>query len=278
MLRMPRLMLRLKTMTRGGGLLVLAVAALTLPTAASAVHGAKPPKPPTYKVLVVTAGNKTSALNQAGVNAIKQIGQDGGTKADPNAKFNVELAQDANDINNRFTAQKLERYRAVVFLNTGGGHAAQRRAARRVRRRTSTRAAASSASARRSRPSRTWPFFTDVLGTRAVGRTAAAAGARSRSPTASTTRARTCREYWDRTDRFYNFTATSAASRTCSPRSSRIRSARSRRAGARRHRGRHDGRRPSGRLVQGLPGRPLVLHGARQHRRRASPTPTSART
>ena len=36
--------------------------------------------------------------------------------------------------------------------------------------------------------------------------------------------------------------------------------------GARRDRRRHDGRRPSGVLVQGLPGRPLLLHGAGQHR------------
>ena len=46
---------------------------------------------------------------------------------------------------------------------------------------------------------------------------------------------------------------------------------------ARRHRRRHDGRRPPGLLVQGLPGRPLVLHRARQHRRRLRRRP-DART
>ena len=158
------------------GLLVLAVVALTLPTAASAIRDAKPPKPLHYKVLVVTAGDKRSALNQAGVKAINEIGKDDGTKADPNAKFNVELAQNANEIKDRFTATKLERYRAVVFLDTAGGEPAHRRAegcvrgvlpqGRRLRRR----------SARRSRPSPRWQFLTDILGTRASGSAGVAVG------------------------------------------------------------------------------------------------------
>ena len=46
---------------------------------------------------------------------------------------------------------------------------------------------------------------------------------------------------------------------------------------ARWHRRRHDGRQPPDLLLQGLPGRPLVLHRPRQHRRRPS-TPTWGRT
>ena len=66
----------------------------------------------------MTAGDKKSDLNKAGVKAIKAIGKDDGTKDDPNAKFTVELAQDANQIKDEFTAKKLEKYRAVIFLDT----------------------------------------------------------------------------------------------------------------------------------------------------------------
>ena len=66
----------------------------------------------------MTAGDKKSDLNKAGVKAIKAIGKDDGTKDDPNAKFKVEVAQDAKEINNAFTAKKLEKFRAVIFLDT----------------------------------------------------------------------------------------------------------------------------------------------------------------
>ena len=78
------------------GFVLLAVMALTLLASASAVQGAKAPKAPHYKVLVVTAGDKKSQVNRAGVKAIKAIGGDAGTKADPNSKFSVALAQDAD--------------------------------------------------------------------------------------------------------------------------------------------------------------------------------------
>ena len=74
-----------------------------------------------------------------------------------------------------------------------------------------------------------WTFLTDLLGTRSSGRTDVQSGTvkvADRVHDAS----KTCPQYWDRTDHFYNFAPTSAASRTCSPRSSRTRSARSRRA------------------------------------------------
>ena len=80
------------------------------------------------------------------------------------------------------------------------------RRSRRRSRSTSAPAAASSASTRRSRPSRTGSSSTDVLGTRADGRDRTRPTRRSRSPTACTTRARGCPEYWTRNDRWYNFT------------------------------------------------------------------------
>ena len=129
---------------------------------------------------------------------------------------------------------------------------------------TSTTAAASSASAPRSRPSPAGSSTPTSSATRASGRTDVQTGTVKVADRVHDA-TKNLPEYWNRTDAWYNFTRTSAASRTCSRRSSRIRSARSRRASARRDRRRHDGRRPSGRLVQGLQGRPLVLHRARKH-------------
>ena len=89
---------------------------------------------------------------------------------------------------------------------------------------------------------------------------------RSRSPTASTTRPRPSR-------------STGSAPTTSTTSTANVRgvshvlddgrrgAVRPAAAGqdARRHRGRHDGRRPPDGVVQGLPGRALVLHRARQH-------------
>src|SRR6185369_6991174 len=40
------------------------------------------------------------------------------TKADPNAKFHVDVAQNANEIKDKFTEKKLAHYNAVIFLDT----------------------------------------------------------------------------------------------------------------------------------------------------------------
>ena len=69
----------------------------------------------------MTAGDKKTDLNKAGAKAIKAIGKDDGTKVDPNAKFKVDFAQDAKEIKNAFTAEKLKKYRAVIFLDTAAG-------------------------------------------------------------------------------------------------------------------------------------------------------------
>src|SRR5687767_9711539 len=103
------------------GFLLLAVAVLALPTAASAIQGAskppeppKPPKPEKYQVLVVTAGDKKSEFNKAAVKAITKIGQDKGTKTNPDNKFTVDVAQDAREIKDKFQANKIDKYRAIA--------------------------------------------------------------------------------------------------------------------------------------------------------------------
>ena len=81
----------LRKLTRFGFGLI-AVAALTLPTSASAVqHAGQATAAPKYRVLIVTAGNKKDGLTDAGVNAIKAIGKDTGT----GGKFSIFVAGNA---------------------------------------------------------------------------------------------------------------------------------------------------------------------------------------
>ena len=62
-------------------LALLALAAITLPLSISAIGtAAKPPKPPKYKVLVVTAGDRKTDLNLAAIKALREIGGDNGAK------------------------------------------------------------------------------------------------------------------------------------------------------------------------------------------------------
>ena len=110
-----------KTLARFGFVL-LAVAALTLPTAASAVQGAKPPKPPKppkYKVLVVTAGDKKSDLNKAGVKAIKKIGQDNGHEGRPERQVHgrrrTGRERDQGQVHRRRSSRSTAR---SIFLDT----------------------------------------------------------------------------------------------------------------------------------------------------------------
>ena len=261
----------------------------------------KEPKPPKYKVLVVTAGDRKTELNPAGVKAIREIGRDDGTKDDPNAKFTVELAQNANQIKT-FNAKQLEKFRAVIFLDTGRAdlltdaqkaalrgllprrrrlprdrlgdrdraglavlHRHPRHASRRPRLRPRPRpgdtnikvasvgglAAGNDDHDRlrrerragddpdrrhcRSGRNRPHPDRTADAGPRDRRarwpcRWRRSSRRRSRSPTASTTRRRTCPSTGTGPTPGTTSRPTSAASRTCSPRSSRIRSARSRRA------------------------------------------------
>ena len=158
-------------------------------------------------------------------------------------------------------------YSAVVFLNTAGDllDDAQRRALRDVLQ-----------EGRRLRRHRLGDRDRPALGVPdqhprhpRLGRTDGRRPARSRSSTASTTRARTCREYWDRTDPCYNFTTNvrgvSHVLATVVEDPFEPAAAGQHADG---HRRRHDGRQPPGLLLQGLPGRPLVLHRRSATRRR----------
>ena len=146
-------------------LALLALAALTLPMTISAIGTAAKPEPPKFKVLVVTAGDRKTDLNLAVVKALREIGGDNGTKAPQNASFVVDLAQNADQINDRFTAKQLAKYRAVIFADTGPSDLltnTQKQAFE-----TYFRAGGGFlgiGSAIQSSPS--WQFFTDILGAR----------------------------------------------------------------------------------------------------------------
>src|ERR671915_988523 len=79
--------------------LMLTVLALAVPATASAAD---------YKVLAVASTE--DAVSKAGVGAIRSAGRTAG--------FSVTAPSPA-DVGDQFTAQKLEQYSAVVFLNTG---------------------------------------------------------------------------------------------------------------------------------------------------------------
>jgi PKD repeat protein/glucose/arabinose dehydrogenase len=175
--------------------LVLAIAiaaclALLLPAAASA---AKPP-PEKYKVLVVTSA--AGGLRDAGVSAIRAAGQSAG--------FSV-VAPSPADVGDQFTAKKLEQYRSVVFLNTGAASSlsdAQRASFEDYYRLGGGFVGIGSAI--ETDPG--WQFLTDVLGTRASGRTdvqSATVKVYDRVHDAT----KDLPEYWDRTDAWYNFAA-----------------------------------------------------------------------
>ena len=189
-----------------------------------------------------------------------------------------EVTFDVTDDASKFTEDNLAKYRAVVFLNTSGDvlNDAQQAAFEAYFR--GGGGFFGIGSAIETEPD--WQFLTDVLGTRATdGQDRGRRPARSRSPTASTTRPRTC--------------PSTGPARTPGTTSTLQRPRAQPRAGHRRRAvddrgafeiqpwggrlegidGRHDGRRPPGHLVQGLPGRSLVLHRAR-----ATRPPASARS
>ena len=142
---------------------ILAVLALTLPAAASAGSKARSRPPPEirYNVLVVTTSNDATA--QAGVAAIKAAGQTAHAKF----KFYVN-APAPGDAGEQFSDKRLDKFRSVVFLDTGRGQ----RPHRRLRRTRSSAyfnrggGAVFIGSAIETDPS--WQFLTDALGARAV--------------------------------------------------------------------------------------------------------------
>ena len=159
----------------------------------------------------------------------------------------------------QFTPANLEQYRAVVFLDTGLASPltdAQRDELRGLLPEGGGFVGIGSA----IETDASWPFLTNILGTRSSGRTAAQSATvkvfdrvhdATQEPAAVLGPHRPLLQLLDQRPRRL------ARARR---RSSRTRSARSRRATPRRHRRRHDGRRPPDLVVQGLPGRPLVLH------------------
>ena len=237
---------------RSVGLALLSLA-LVLPATASAKPKAPAAEPP--KVLVVTSTQ--DAFTTAGLAAINAaaVGRDV-------HRHRTRAGRGRRGVHARRTSTT---YRAVVFLNTGIASPltdAQRAAFEAYFRKGGGFVGIGSAI--ETDPS--WQFLTDVLGTRVVEPHRRRRPARSRSSTASTTRASACRSTGTAPDHFYNFTD-QRPRRLARARHGRRGPVRPAAAGqrARRHRGRHDGRQPPGLVVQGLPGRPLVLHRARQH-------------
>jgi cytochrome c len=192
-----------------------------------------------YKVLVFTK-NATGGVTE-GVDALKSL-------ADAD-----EVTFHVTDDASKFTDSNLAKYRAVVFLNNAGDvlDDAQQAAFEQYFRGGGGFLGIHSAI--EAEPD--WPFMTELLGTRATGRT---------DPLPATTKvadrvhiaSKGLPEYWTRTDRWYNFTGNvrgfSHVLATVDENT---------------YTGGTNGFRPSDRLVQGLPGRPLVLHGRGGHRR-----------
>jgi PKD repeat protein/glucose/arabinose dehydrogenase len=162
----------------GAAVIGVTPALIPIPVSANADHFR-------YKVLVLTGKG-----NDAGVRAIRAVGEQRG------------FAVDVTDSTRDFTDKRLKKYRTVVFLNTatqvitptqelafesyfraGGGFVGIH-------------------SAIETEPG--WQFLTDVLGTRANGRTGvttATVKVADRVHPASAT----LPEYWSRSDAFYNF-------------------------------------------------------------------------
>jgi PKD repeat protein/type 1 glutamine amidotransferase len=142
-----------------------------------------------YRVLVFTA-NATVPPATA-VTALRGLAYDD------------EVAFDVTSDRSRFTAANLGRYRAVVFLNTSGDVL---RDAEQEAFEDYIKAGGGFLGVGSAIETETdWPFFTELVGTRAAGRTdpvAATVKVADRVHAAS----RQMPERWTRTDRWYNFT------------------------------------------------------------------------
>jgi type 1 glutamine amidotransferase len=175
-------------MKRGTLLVCLALAglALTLPAAAAADDDDSD-----YRVLVFTkTAGAPHAATSAGVDAIDDLGD--------RHDFRVTVTSDAA----RFTEANLDRYRAVVFLNTSGDvlNDAQQAAFESYVGRGGGVVAVHSAI--ETEPG--WQFLTDALGARASGlsdlQEATVKVADRVHPSSED-----LPEYWSRSDRWYNF-------------------------------------------------------------------------
>ncbi len=174
---------------------VLGLAAASLATLPSTTAAAPPPQSDgiQYRVLVftkATAGAHPST--SAGVSAIRALGE--------THRFTVQVTDDAR----RFTENQLDKYRAVVFLNTSGDvlNAAQQAAFEQYFFDGGGFVGIHSAIETEA----DWGFLTDIIGTRANGSspvTEATIKVADRVHVAS----ENLPEYWERTDQWYNFTS-----------------------------------------------------------------------
>ena len=169
----------------------LALASLALLAPATADAKAKAVEP--YKVLVVTS--TTDALTTAGMSAITAASAPTASSRRPRPAA----------VGAQFTPAGPGHIPRGRVPEHGHGEPADRRAARELR--------GVLQEGRRLRRHRLGDRDRPVLAVpdrrprhALVGPHRVAVAARSRSSTASTTRARTCREYWERTDNCYNFT------------------------------------------------------------------------
>ena len=202
-----------------------------------------PPPPPLYDVLAFTeAVGETHASASDGIRALREIGA--------RNRFRVVVAGNSSGV---FTEANLKRYRAVVFLNTAGDvlNAAEQTAFENYFKDGGGFLGIHSAIATETG----WQFMTDLLGTRAAGPAAALATATIKVADRVHDASKSLPEYWSHRDEYYNFDdnvrGLSHVLATVDETTY--------------YAGGSDGLRPSGRLVQGLPGRPVVLHRGRAH-------------
>jgi cytochrome c len=171
---------------RPAGCVVAAALALALPGTATAV--APPDSRATqFKVLVFTPDTAS-----AGALAIKALGKQ--------HRFTTNFTADPTE----FRADRLKQFRTVVFLNTTGAVLADDQKAAFEEYFRSGGGFVGVGSAIETEPG--WDFLTDVIGTRATGRTEVQPGTvkvADRGHDAS----KDLPEYWTRTDAWYNFAA-----------------------------------------------------------------------
>ncbi|MGW5202083.1 ThuA domain-containing protein [Streptomyces spiralis] len=174
------------------GSMLIGLASASVPAAASPSDAAAPESSGNqYRVLVFTKSTAAEpAVTAAGVDAIRQLGDQ--------LRFAVQVTDDSR----KFDEEHLKQYRAVVFLNTSGDvlTATQQDAFESYYRAGGGLVAIGSAI--EAQPD--WKFLSDVLGTRASGRTDVQPGTikvADRVHEAS----KNLPEYWTRSDAWYNF-------------------------------------------------------------------------
>ncbi|MGV9349006.1 ThuA domain-containing protein [Streptomyces spiralis] len=174
------------------GSMLIGLASASVPAAAAPPDAAVPESSGNqYRVLVFTKSTEAHpSVTNAGVDAIRQLGDQ--------LRFAVQVTDDSR----KFDEEHLKQYRAVVFLNTSGDvlTTAQQDAFEAYYRAGGGLVAVGSAI--EAQPD--WKFLSDVLGTRASGRTDVQPGTikvADRVHEAS----KNLPEYWTRSDAWYNF-------------------------------------------------------------------------